>query len=336
MSISAGDQITCIINGIGQRLCAGVAWYGQFGAPVNPKYNSVPVATVIPDALAPTSFAVPPPFVAISDDASGAPACSLLLSVKVAATCEDPPMFDPPLLSFSASATSAAGAVVTFTATVNKPGVAVTCAPASGSTFAVGTTPVTCTAGATTETFNVGCAARRGVEGAGSLLPAVSQGRDLRRGLPGPPLNAEPAARAPATPPARPPTHHQVIITRVTPILLADATSGYYEASTAAPYLGTTLAGTYAPKAFDVVEGDISAFIRTYLDTTNELIDLATYVFPLGTTHVRLLVANSFGLTAEKTVSIWVRDTTPPAVAVAAPAEVVVAPGAAIDFEGKV
>lgn len=52
--------------------------------------------------------------------------------------------------NISAAATSAAGAVVTYTApattdAVSGPGVAV-CAPASGSTFAVGTTTVTCTA----------------------------------------------------------------------------------------------------------------------------------------------------------------------------------------------
>jgi hypothetical protein len=41
--------------------------------------------------------------------------------------------------------------------------VTVTCAPASGSQFAVGDTTVTCKAGVTTGTFVVGCGARRGV-----------------------------------------------------------------------------------------------------------------------------------------------------------------------------
>lgn len=55
-------------------------------------------------------------------------------------------------------ATSAAGAVVTFEATATNAGVVV-CTPESGSTFALGTTEVSCTAtnssGSDTETFNV-------------------------------------------------------------------------------------------------------------------------------------------------------------------------------------
>ena len=59
----------------------------------------------------------------------------------------------PPTLALpadvSVDATSAAGAVVTFTATASDPedgALAVTCVPATGSTFAVGTTTVACTA----------------------------------------------------------------------------------------------------------------------------------------------------------------------------------------------
>jgi uncharacterized repeat protein (TIGR01451 family) len=59
---------------------------------------------------------------------------------------------EPPSLSVSANmtvnATSPSGAVVSFTtsATDNAPGVTKTCIPASGSTFAIGTTTVNCTA----------------------------------------------------------------------------------------------------------------------------------------------------------------------------------------------
>jgi hypothetical protein len=58
----------------------------------------------------------------------------------------------------TAEATSAAGAVVTFVATATN-NATISCAPASGSTFALGTTAVTCTAtnpgGSDTGTFNV-------------------------------------------------------------------------------------------------------------------------------------------------------------------------------------
>ena len=53
-----------------------------------------------------------------------------------------------------AEATSPAGAVVTYVATDDNGGPA-TCTPASGSTFPLGVTVVTCTAGAATGTFNV-------------------------------------------------------------------------------------------------------------------------------------------------------------------------------------
>ncbi|GBF91631.1 hypothetical protein Rsub_04371 [Raphidocelis subcapitata] len=84
--------------------------------------------------------------------------CTLLLSLKVDATCDPtPPVFDPALEDISVDATSAAGAVVTYAPTANDDGapVTVTCDPASGSQFVIGTTPVTCTAGVTTGTFNV-------------------------------------------------------------------------------------------------------------------------------------------------------------------------------------
>ena len=68
----------------------------------------------------------------------------------------------PPVLTVPddmiVEATSAAGAVVTFTATATEGGV-VSCTPPSGSTFPLGTTTVTCTAtnagGTDTEIFNI-------------------------------------------------------------------------------------------------------------------------------------------------------------------------------------
>jgi hypothetical protein len=157
MSIHArGGASTCIINGLGQRLCAGNNAWGQLAIPVS-TINTSPVATIIPAALIPSSFSVPSAFVTVSNAAS-VPVCTLLLSLKVDATCDPtPPVFDPALEDISVDATSASGAVVTYAPTANDDGVpvTVTCAPASGSQFVIGTTPVTCTAGVTTGTFNV-------------------------------------------------------------------------------------------------------------------------------------------------------------------------------------
>jgi hypothetical protein len=97
-------------------------------------------------------------------DAASKPVSSLL-SVKVAATCDPtPPVFNPPLANIAAGATSGAGAAVTFNPTADRAGMpaTVTCAPASGSQFAIGNTTVTCTAGVTTGTFVVGCAVEGG------------------------------------------------------------------------------------------------------------------------------------------------------------------------------
>ncbi|GBG00560.1 hypothetical protein Rsub_13350 [Raphidocelis subcapitata] len=159
MSIHAGGASTCTINGLGQRLCTGSSQFGQLAkaTPATSTINTSPVPTVIPAALIPSSFSVPSAFVTVSNAAS-VPVCTLLLSVKVDATCDPtPPVFDPALDDISVDATSAAGAVVTYAPTATDTGapVAVTCNPASGSQFAFGTTPVTCTAGVTTGTFNV-------------------------------------------------------------------------------------------------------------------------------------------------------------------------------------
>lgn len=79
----------------------------------------------------------------------------------------DPRCNQPPTISqadVTAEATSAAGAVVSFTPTVADPNagdvLTVSCSPASGSTFAVGQTPVSCTVsdgkgGTASTTFNV-------------------------------------------------------------------------------------------------------------------------------------------------------------------------------------
>jgi hypothetical protein len=121
------------------------------------------------------------------------------------------------------------------------------------------------------------------------------------------------------------------------PLFAANAPAEFYEASTATPYLGTTLGGKYAPNATDAIDGDLSGTVKTYLAATNAPIALATYVFPLGTTAITHTVNNSYGLVAKQTVTIAVRDSTPPAVAVAGAAEVVVTgPGIPINYDSKV
>jgi hypothetical protein len=165
MSIHAGGNTTCIINGLGQRLCAGNNQFGQFAkaGTATTTINTSPVLTVIPAGLASAPFAVPAPFVSVTN-AANAGLCTLLLSVKVDATCDaSPPAFNPPLADMSADATSAAGAVVTYNVTAGKgrKPVAVTCTPASGSHFVIGDTTVTCQAGVTTGTFVVGPARAR-------------------------------------------------------------------------------------------------------------------------------------------------------------------------------
>jgi hypothetical protein len=128
-----------------------------------------------------------------------------------------------------------------------------------------------------------------------------------------------------------------VTVSAPLPPVFGPGPSGFFEATTATPYLGTSVAGKYAPTATDPVQGDISGAIQTYLAATNEPIDLATYVFPRGPTNITHVVANGFNVTAEQTVTIRVRDTTAPTVAVAAPADIAVSPGSGpINYSGKV
>jgi hypothetical protein len=100
------------------------------------------------------------------------------------------------------------------------------------------------------------------------------------------------------------------------PPVFGPAPNNPFEATTATPYLGTTLAGKYAPAATDAIDGNLSANVTTFLAATNAPIALATYVFPLGSTTVKNVVANSRGVTAEQTVTVTVVDTTQPALTV--------------------
>lgn len=92
--------------------------------------------------------------------------CSGILERRAKARDSIPPVITTPG-SVKATANSSAGAVVNFTATAkdNVDGVVpVSCTPASGSTFAVGTTTVTCTA-----------ADKRGNKGSATLAVTVAQ-----------------------------------------------------------------------------------------------------------------------------------------------------------------
>jgi hypothetical protein len=50
MSIGAGAAATCIVNGIGQRVCAGTNPLGQLGSPTTATPNPTPTATVVPSS----------------------------------------------------------------------------------------------------------------------------------------------------------------------------------------------------------------------------------------------------------------------------------------------
>jgi hypothetical protein len=115
---------------------------------------------------------------------------------------------------------------------------------------------------------------------------------------------------------------------------------GTFEATTATPYLGTILDGKYAPNATDSLLGDVSASVRTYLTETNQLIALSgpgAFVFPLGKTGIRHELRDNYSSWVFQDGAITVADRTPPALAMAGPAEVVLAAGpGAVDYAGKV
>jgi hypothetical protein len=133
----------------------------------------------------------------------------------------------------------------------------------------------------------------------------------------------------------------QVTVAVLAPAFAANAPTEPFEATTATPYLGAALtAAQYTPRATDPVDGDLSAQIETFLENGYVPITLSgpgAYVFPLGATTIINSVTNSFGVSADETVTIVIRDTTAPVVAVAAPADVAVSPGSgAIDYANKV
>jgi hypothetical protein len=113
-----------------------------------------------------------------------------------------------------------------------------------------------------------------------------------------------------------------------------------YQATTANPFVGTTLAGKYAPTATDPRAGDVSANIKTYLTATNELINVATYLFPLGSTSITNRVTNSLGVTATQTAPVVVTDSTKPVVSVAGGTVLVIqaeqAPPRTVNYANKV
>jgi hypothetical protein len=355
MSIHAGGNSTCIINGLGQRLCAGTNQFGQFAkaAPVTTTINTSPVLTVVPAGLAPSPFAVPTAFVSVSD-ATSAGVCTLLLSVKVDATCDPtPPVFNPALEDITADATSTEGAVVTYSPTAEDEGVPVnvTCTPASGSQFAVGPTPVTCKAGVTTGTFTVTVVAAPPAFVANA--PTAPFEATTTTPYPGTSLEGKYTPRASdpvdgdlsaAVETYLVSTNEQIflsgpnayifpvgsteiqntvtnsfgvgaeefvtiVVVAPKPAFAGNAPTAPFEATTNTPYLGTSVAGQYAPAASDPVDGDLSAAVKTYLVSTNTLISLSgpnAYIFPVGSTQIRNTVTNSFGESAEEFVTIVV------------------------------
>ena len=136
------------------------------------------------------------------------------------------------------------------------------------------------------------------------------------------------------------PSRRQVTVSVTQPPTFGPGPNNPFEATTATPYLGTTMDGKYAPTATDPVQGDVSASINTYLTATGQQIALSgpsSYLFPLGPTNITNVVTNAYNVTTQQTVTIRVRDTTAPVVTVAPPSDITVAPGSGpINYADKV
>lgn len=234
----------------------------------------------------------------------------------------------------SAEATSASGAVVVYTSpgwtdNVDSPGTA-SCAPASGSTFALGTTTVTCTASdaagnSSTSSFVVTVADTTAptidphadvpgtatgpaggvvnydapathdlVDGDGTATCAPASGSTFQLGTTTVTCTATDAAGNPAAS-----TSFSVIITNTAPTISvpADITA---EATSAAG-----AAVIFAASGNDAEDGVLAASCSTASGAT----------FSFGTTPVTCTVTDAVGVSASASFNVTVSDTTAPQVA---------------------
>jgi hypothetical protein len=261
------------------------------------------------------------------DDDRGARSNMAALAVSL---LNAPPTFTAPA-NQTVEATGAAGAAATFTATgadVEDGAIAAVCAPASGTTFALGTTTVNCTvtdsAGATaTGTFDVtvvdttapviaataditvaatsaaGAAVTYTapatsdlVDGAAVATCAPASGSTFALGTTTVTCAATDAANHTAS------SNFTVTVTNNAPTFTAPANQTEEAASAAGAVVTFTATGN------DVEDGAIAAVCAPASGTT----------FALGTTTVNCTVTDSAGATATGTFDVTVVDTTAPAI----------------------
>jgi hypothetical protein len=229
----------------------------------------------------------------------------------------------------TAEATSASGAVVTYAASATDlvdPAPVVSCTPASGSTFALGTTTVDCTATDAT-----------GNESTGSFNVTVADTTAPALTLPGP-QSAEAASAAGAVVSWSATATDAV---DAAPVVACTPSSGstFALGTTTVTCTATDATGNHASGSFDVVVGDTagpdmvlpgtivaeatgpSGAVVTYAVTTADAVDPAPVIacspasgstFPVGTTSVTCTATDAAGNRSTGSFDVVVRDTTAP------------------------
>ena len=262
----------------------------------------------------------------------------------------------PPVLSLPANitteATSSAGAVVTFTATAYDEGdaaaVPVTCTPASGSTFAIGTTTVNCSASDSHGNTATGSFTVTVTETTGPVLslPAdiVAEATSSAGAVVTFSATATDAVDGPLAVTCVPASGSTfaigvTIVTCSATDSHGNTTSGTFTVTvqdTTAPVLSlpaditaeaTSAAGaevTFTATATDAVDGSVAVISAPPSGST----------FPLGTTTVDCSATDAHGNTATGSFTVTVQDTTPPTLTLPANiiAEATSSAGAAVTF----
>jgi hypothetical protein len=228
--------------------------------------------------------------------------------------------------SIAAEATSAAGAAVSFAVTATD-NATVTCTPASGSTFAFGTTTVNCTATAATGTTN------------GSFTVTVADTTPPVLSLPS---NVTLEATGPGGAVATYTTAATDLIDGSRPVTCDHASGSTFPvASTVVQCAATDTRGNTANGSFTVTIRDTTPPVLTlpanitreatspggavisYTATATDLVDGSRPVtcdhasgstFPLGTTTVQCTATDTHNNTAHGSFTVLVRDTTPPVI----------------------
>ncbi len=239
----------------------------------------------------------------------------------------------PPVLTLpsniTAEATSASGAVVTYTASANDNvdgPVAVTCSPASGSTFPIGTTTVQCSAtdahgntanGSFTVTVRdttpptLALPANITAEATSASGAVVTYTASANDGVDGPvAVTCSPASGSTFP-----------IGTTTVQCSASDAHSNTANGSFTVTVRDTTPPALALPANITTEATSASGATATYTATSTDLVDGARPVtctpasgstFPLGTTTVQCSATDLHSNTATGSFTVTVRDTTPP------------------------